>query len=155
MNRTQAYRTPPWKKQTKTILEIITIGIVALIIAMGYLYFSAQLSEIRINIQSLHAKRNSLIRQIAEYQTRTGALTSFSMMRQRAENAGYIDIDFYNHDLYEYVVLDGYNPNNRYNDANNFRPVPPPVSPLRPEYTISLQQVLERELRNRQNRITH
>ena len=77
MNRQQAYRTPPWKKQMQTLIRVGAGLIILFVIALVYLNYSARLSEVRLKIQQAHADRNTLMRQIAEYQTRRGALTSF------------------------------------------------------------------------------
>ena len=146
MIQQQAYRTPPWKKQVQTLIRVSIALICAFVVALIYLTYSAKLSEVRLKIQQAHTQRNDLMRQIAEYQTRTGALTSFETMRRRAEQSGYVDIDFYDDASYVYVALDGYNPYARFSDAGLFRPSTPPVSPLRPEYTISLQYYLQQQL---------
>ncbi len=146
MNRQQAYRTPPWKKQMQTLIRVGTGLIILFVIALVYLNYSARLSEVRLKIQQAHADRNTLMRQIAEYQTRRGALTSFESMRRRAEQSGYADIDFYDDSQFVYLPLDGYDPNAELIRADRFAPSAPPVSLLRPEYTISLQTYLRERL---------
>lgn len=146
MTQQQAYRTPPWKKQIQILIRGSIALICAFVVALIYLTYSAKLSEVRLNIQEAHAKRNDLMRQIAEYQTRTGALTSFDTMRRRAEQSGYVDIDFYDDATYVYIPLNGYDPHARFSGADLFYPSAPPASPLRPEYTISLQYFLRQRL---------
>lgn len=150
MMEQQAYRNPPWKREVKLLGKIGAFLVLAFIVALIYLHYSAQLSEVRLKIQETHAHRNDLMRQIAEYQTRAGALTAYAVMRQRAEQLGYVDIDFYNDAEFVYLTLDGFDPDGALKHMDRFTPMTIPVSPLRPEYTISLQTFLERRMQQGQ-----
>lgn len=146
MMQQQAYRNPPWKREVKFLGKVGAFLVLAFVISLIYLHYSAQLSEVRLKIQETHAHRNELMRQIAEYQTRTGALTAYTAMRQRASQLGYVDIDFYDDSEYVYLRLDGFDPDGALKHMDSFTPMTIPVSPLRPEYTISLQTFLEQRL---------
>ena len=52
MNRQQAYRTPPWKKQMQTLIRVGTGLIILFVIALVYLNYSAQLMRLeKLEIQ--------------------------------------------------------------------------------------------------------
>lgn len=148
----QAYRNPPWKREVKLLGKIGAFLVLAFVISLIYLHYSAQLSEVRLKIQQAHTRRNDLMRQIAEYQTRSGALTAYPTMRQRAAQLGYVDIDFYNDAEFLYLELDGFDPDGALKHMDSFTPMTIPVSPLRPEYTISLQTFLEQRTQRGQQR---
>lgn len=100
----------------------------------------------KLQIQILHDDRNNLTRTIADYLTREGILNSFSEMEKKAVQAGYQPIDLYNEDIYEYVLIPGYTSNHAIGLDRIVQKNPVPVSPLKYEYTESLQQWLVNEL---------
>lgn len=142
-----AYRQAPWRKQVKTILNFLIGLIVAVGFASLYLYYSAQMTDMKLQIQVLHEERNNLTRTIADYVTREGILTSFSYLRQKAQQNGYQPIDYYNEDIYEYQLIDGYYGEKAVAAKRAVEKSPLPVSPLRPEYSLSLQQWLQSKLK--------
>ncbi len=77
-----AYRLAPWRKQIKNMINIL-IGLFSVAcIASIYLYFSAEMTDMKLQIQILHDERNDLTRTIADCLTREGILNSFSEMQK-------------------------------------------------------------------------
>ena len=69
------------------------------------------------------------------------------MMQDRAEKAGFTDIDFYDNSQYEYVVVDGYTGTgiNTVEEPADI-PLTEVVSLIRPEYKESLQEWLYKRI---------
>ena len=141
-----AYRLAPWRKQLKSIINILLVLVLGACIASVYLNYSAQMTDMKLQIQILHDQRNELTRTIADYVTREGILTSYALMEKKATQAGYIKIDFDDEDIYTYLPIPGYIPDIDILSERSVQLPPLPVSPLKPEYTESLQQYIFQKL---------
>ena len=142
-----AYRLAPWRKQMQRIITILIITFVLAAITMVYLSISEQMTDVKLRIQLLHEDRASYSRQIADLTTDEGILTSYKMMQERAEKAGFTEIDFSDEDQYEYVVVDGYtgagiNTVSQPQEINGTEV----ISLVKPEYTESLQDWLYKNI---------
>ena len=141
-----AYRLAPWRKQLQNILNILLVLVFGASIALVYLYYSAQMTDMKLQIQVLHEDRNTLTRNIADYVTRQGVLSSFDAMEKKATQAGFVKIDFDNEDIYSYMLVPGYVPESASGLNREIKRQPLPVTPLKPEYTESLQHYLLKNL---------
>jgi len=138
-----AYRLAPWRKQVQYILNVLIVLVFIASVTMIYLYCSAQMTKMKLEIQELHEERSNLSRMIADYLTREGQITSFFEMEKRAQQAGYIPIDMNDEESYTYLPIAGF----RDEDFSGLDSVPRnfsiPVSIVKPEYTESLQRWLK------------
>ena len=142
-----AYRMAPWRKQMKRILTILMITFMAAAVTMVYLSISEKMTDIKLRIQVLQEDRADYSRQIADLTTDEGILTAYKTMQQRAEQAGFTDIDFYNDDEYAYVIVDGYTGTGINTEADQQdAPQIEVVSLVKPEYTESLQEWLYKRI---------
>ncbi len=136
------YRLAPWRKQVKTIFEVMAILIIGFFIIMAYLKISADLTKVKLETQVLHEQRSLLLRQIANSVTQEGRLTAFTDIEKKAEAAGYKPIDMKDEDQYSYVIIDGYTGENYTELANIAQSSNVLSGVIKPEYTESLQDWL-------------
>ena len=144
----QAYRLAPWKKQARLILRVALALVFVSVIVMIYLSVSAELTRVKMETEVLHEERNTLLQDIANGETQEGKLTAYNVMKERAKEAGYFEVDTLNEDVCEYVVVDGYTGKISLDFKNDNSLKPSITSALiKPEYTISLQQWLLDQLK--------
>ena len=142
-NNQPAYRLAPWRKQMQRIIVILGLTIIIAAVALVYLSISERMTDAKLQIQLLQEERADYSRQIADLTTEEGILTSYQAMQKRAEEMGFTEIDFYDENQYEFVIIDGYT-------GAGINTVPEEmeftgeeiVSLIRPEYTESLQEWL-------------
>lgn len=142
-----AYRLAPWRKQMNRILTILMITFALAAVTLVYLSISERMTDIKLRIQLLHEDRANYSRQIADLTTDEGILTAYKKMQERAEEAGFSEIDFTDDSQYEYVIVDGYT-------GTGINTVSQPVetggteviSLIKPEYTQSLQDWLYKNI---------
>ena len=142
-SKPSAYRLAPWRKQMKRILGILMVTFVAACVTLVYLSISEKMTDAKLRIQLLQEERAAYSREIADLTTEEGIRTAYKMMQDRAEKAGFMDIDFYDNSQYEYVVVDGYTGTgiNTVEETADI-PLTEVVSLIRPEYKESLQEWL-------------
>ena len=142
-SKPSAYRLAPWRKQMKRILGILMVTFVAACVTLVYLSISEKMTDAKLRIQLLQEERATYSREIADLTTEEGIRTAYKMMQDRAEKAGFMDIDFYDNSQYEYVVVDGYTGTgiNTVEETADI-PLTEVVSLIRPEYKESLQEWL-------------
>ena len=138
-----AYRLAPWRKQMNRIIAVLMATFILAAVIMIYLNISEKMTDKKLNIQLLQEERADYSRQIADLTTDEGRLTAFKKMQERAQAAGYMDIDFYDTDQYAFVIVDGYT-GTGINTAEQIPEVSESeiVSLIKPEYTESLQEWL-------------
>ena len=142
-SKPSAYRLAPWRKQMKRILGILMVTFVVACVTLVYLSISEKMTDAKLRIQLLQEERAAYSREIADLTTEEGIRTAYKMMQDRAEKAGFMDIDFYDNSQYEYVVVDGYTGTgiNTVEETADI-PLTEVVSLIRPEYKESLQEWL-------------
>lgn len=145
--KSTAYRLAPWQKQMQRILMILLVTFAVAFVTLIYLSISERMTDVKLRIELLQSERSSFSRSIADLTTDEGMLTSYKTMQDRAENAGFMAIDFTDNSQYEYVIIDGYT-GTGINSVENFTelPVTGTVSLIRPEYTESLQEWLYKRI---------
>ena len=142
-----AYRLAPWRKQMNRIIAVLIVTIIMAAVIMIYLNISEKMTDKKLNIQILQEERADYSRQIADLTTDEGRLTAYKKMQERAQAAGYVDIDFYDPDQYSYVVIDGYtgtgiNTEEKIPEQNETEI----ISLVKPEDTESLQEWLYKRI---------
>lgn len=140
------HRRAPWRKQVGTIIKIVTIVAVGAISMMCYLSVSARMTDKKLRIETLQEERSERSRQVADLTTDEGVLTSYESMMKRAQDAGYVPIDFTNQDEYTYLIIDGYNGTGVKGVPRATENEPVGGSLLKPEYTVSLWQWLQEQI---------
>lgn len=135
-----AYRLAPWRKQVKGILSVLLFLIGIFCVTMIYLSYSAQLTKMKLDIQTLHAERSELSRTIADMIMQEGQLTAFAAMETRARRAGYFDINFRDEETYTYLLVPGFTGEYHTGLDSVIRQENIAISPIKPEYSQSLQQ---------------
>ena len=110
MNRvlkiTQAYSQTPWRRQLQMIGMFLALLVLGALIAVIYLNVTARAATIGREIQDMQAEIQDLEREIADKQSKLAQLTTSEVMKARAEDLGFIDIEF--GETLTYVVVDGY-----------------------------------------------
>ena len=146
-SKPSAYRLAPWRKQMKRILGILMATFAVACITLVYLSISEKMTDAKLRIQLLQEERAAYSREIADLTTEEGIRTAYKMMQDRAEKAGFTDIDFYDNSQYEYVVVDGYTGTgiNTVEEPAEI-PLTEVVSLIRPEYKESLQEWLYKRI---------
>ena len=146
-SKPSAYRLAPWRKQMKRILGILMVTFVLACVTLVYLSISEKMTDAKLRIQLLQEERAEYSRQIADLTTEEGIRTAYKMMEDRAEKAGFMDIDFSDNSQYEFVVVNGYT-GAGINTAEKTPDIPlmEVVSLIRPEYTESLQEWLYKRI---------
>ena len=146
-SKPSAYRLAPWRKQMKRIFMILllTFGVAA--VTLIYLSISERMTDVKMRIEMLQSERSDFSRSIADLTTDEGRLTAYKSMQDRAEKAGFTEIDFTDESQYEFVVIDGYT-GTGINSVEDLIELPPSevVSLIRPEYTESLQEWLSKRI---------
>ncbi|MGE5250113.1 MAG: hypothetical protein ACM3QS_07835 [Bacteroidota bacterium] len=139
-----AYRMAPWRIQRQWIGYFLLFVVASAMVASLYLDVTAQAGIAGREIQDLAVQTTAVQQNSADLQTQLAALTSASVMEQRAQDLGYQEIA---PDQMEYVVVPGY-----------VRPqpeilalVPEPglnAPTIPPEYTQSLLDWLDEKLQD-------
>lgn len=138
------YRMAPWRIQRQWIVSFLLVVILLGMVAALYLDVTAQAAIAGREIQNLTYQMSVIQQANADLETRLAALTSASVMEQRAEALGFRPVFT---DEVEYLVVPGY-----------VAPQPeilsnPPQSGLNaptvpPEYTQSLLDWFDQALQN-------
>ena len=146
-NKQSAYRLAPWRKQMQRIITILMVTFAAAAVTMIYLSISEKMTNANLRIQQLQNERSEYSRTIADLTTDEGVLTAYKNMQDRAEKAGFTDIDFYDEDQFAYVIVDGYT-GTGINTESEPQKIPQSevVSLIKPEYTESLQEWLYKRI---------
>lgn len=101
----QAYQQAPWRTQLQWI-GFFLLGLVIIVTVAGlYLSITAQSTTAGVEIKELELEKETLDRQIADLKTQLAILTSAKVMKDRAEDLGYIPAD---PSQAVYVVVPGY-----------------------------------------------
>lgn len=131
----------------KRILTILLLTFVAAAVTLIYLSISERMTDVNLRIQTLQNERSGFSNTIADLTSEEGALTAYRTMQERAEAAGFHEIDYNDDSQYAYVVIDGYT-GTGVNTESQSREVPGTeyVSLVKPEYTESLQDWLYRRI---------
>jgi hypothetical protein len=102
-----AYKMAPWRVQRQWIGGFLLALVALAMVAALYLDVTARAAIAGREIQDLTAQMNSLQHQSADLQTELGALTSTSVMEQRALDLGFRPMEPAEP---EYLVVPGYAP---------------------------------------------
>ncbi len=138
-----AYRQAPWRIQRQWLGGFL-LGVVAIaMVSSLYLDITAQAAISGREIQGLTSDTIAVQQNTADLQTRLAELTSNTVMERRAKDLGYEPVD---PEKLQYIIVPGY-----------VAPQPdiliaaPPLQPsaptIAPEYTESLIEWLQQELR--------
>jgi len=101
----QAYQQAPWRTQLQWI-GFFLLGLVLIVTVAGlYLSITAQSTTAGVEIKELELEKETLDRQIADLKTQLAIITSAKVMKDRAEDLGYIPAD---PSQAVYVVVPGY-----------------------------------------------
>ena len=139
-----AYRAAPWRVQRQWIGNVLLAVVALAMIAALYLYVTAQAAIAGREIQDLTVALTASQHSIADLQTQLAALTSTSVMRERALSLGYQPIE---PGQVEYIVVAGYVP--PIPDILMTAPQPGLKAPaIPPEYNQSLLDWLDQQIRS-------
>lgn len=138
-----AYRQAPWRIQRQWLggflLGVVAVGMVSSL----YLDITAQAAISGREIQGLASDIISVQQNTADLQTRLAELTSNTVMERRARDLGYEPVD---PAKLQYIIVPGYAP-----PQPDILVAAPPLQPsapsIAPEYTESLIEWLQHELR--------
>lgn len=145
-NSPSAYRLAPWRKQMQKIFTIVLVILVIALVVLFYLNISERMTDAKLRIQVLQEERSDYSRKIADLTTDEGRLTSYKKMQERAEKAGFVEIDFNDDTEYEYVIIDGYTGTGINSNSEKQEEASPVVSLIKPEYTESFQEWLAKQI---------
>lgn len=129
-----AYRIAPWRIQRQWIVYFLLAVVSLAMVASIYLDVTAQAAIAGREIQELTYQMSVTQQTSADLQTQLAALTSASVMEQRATDLGYHPVEA---EQMEYLVVPGYVPTQP--DILASLPQPGLSAPsIPPEYTQSL-----------------
>ena len=129
-----AYRIAPWRIQRQWIVYFLLAVVSLAMVAALYLDVTAQAAIAGREIQDLTYQMSVTQQTSADLQTQLAALTSASVMEQRATDLGYHPVEV---DQVEYLVVPGYTAHKP--DILAAMPQPGLSAPsIPPEYTQSL-----------------
>ncbi len=129
-----AYRIAPWRIQRQWIVYFLLAVVSLAMVAALYLDVTAQAAIAGREIQDLTYQMSVTQQTSADLQTQLAALTSASVMEQRATDLGYHPVEA---DQMEYLVVPGYAAHKP--DILAAMPQPGLSAPsIPPEYTQSL-----------------
>ena len=138
-----AYRQAPWRLQRQWLGGFL-LGVVAIaMVSSLYLDITAQAAIAGREIQNMTVDTAAVQQGSADLQTRLAELTSDAVMEKRAKDLGYEEVD---PTQLQYVVVPGY-----VAPRPDILVVAPPLQPsapsIPPEYTQSLVEWLQQQLR--------
>jgi len=137
-----AYRMAPWRLQRQWIVNFLLSVIGLAMVAALYLDVTAQAAISGRQIQNLALRTSEVQQDSADLQTQLAVLTSASVMRERALDLGYREVET---DEMEYLVVPGYvKP-----QPDILSLIPPPTlsaPTIAPEYNQSLLDWLDEQL---------
>jgi hypothetical protein len=129
-----AYRLAPWRLQRQWIVNFLLAVVTLAMVAALYLDVTAQAAIAGREIQDLAYDMNVIQQTSADLQTQLAALTSASVMEQRALDLGYHPVET---EVVEYLAVPGYVAPQP--DIMTALPQPGLSAPtIPPEYTQSL-----------------
>ena len=129
-----AYKIAPWRVQRQWIGNALLVVVGFAMVAALYLYVTARAAIAGREIQALTASMRASQHASADLQTRLAALTSTSVMEERALALGFEPIK---PGMVEYIVVSGYMPPQPMILSNGLQPgLRAPSIP--PEYNQSL-----------------
>ncbi len=146
MNSQSAYRLAPWRKQMQKIFTIVLVILIIALVVLFYLNISERMTDAKLRIQVLQEERSDYSRKVADLTTDEGRMTSYKTMQERAEKAGFVEIDFNDETEYEYVIIDGYTGTGINSKSEKQAETAPVVSLIKPEYTESFQEWLAKQI---------
>ena len=142
-----ACRLAPWRKQMQRIFTILIIVFALASVMLVYLSISEKMTDANLKIQELQAERSEYSEKIADLTTDEGILTAYKALLSRAQEMGFSEINFYDENQYEYVVVNGYTGTGIHTkETVPERPETEVVSLIKPEYTESLQDWLVKQI---------
>jgi len=139
-----AYRVAPWRVQRQWIGAFLLSVVGLAMVAALYLDVTAQAGIAGREIQRLAADTSAVQQESADLQTQLAALTSASVMEERALDMGYRPVE---PEQVEYIIVPGYS--HPEPDILAKLPQPDLNSPSVPsEYTQSLLDWLDQQLQS-------
>lgn len=136
---TQAFKQAPWRVQFQRIGMFLLALVIVSLVASVYLYFSAQIADVGVDIWRMEATRDAAHYDIESLQTELADKTSVEIMEERAKEMGFYR---YSPEEVEYMVISGYHGRQPavIGDPNPGEVVPDAI--LKPAYTQSLWEWL-------------
>ena len=87
--RKQAYKQAPWRRQLRSVgMSLMPVIALAVVISI-YLIISAEAAAAGLEIMDMHYEEEDILRVIANHRTELAWKTSYTTMKERAEEAGY------------------------------------------------------------------
>jgi hypothetical protein len=103
--RKQAYKQAPWRRQLRSVgMSLMPIIALAVVISI-YLIISAEAAAAGLEIMDMHYEEEEILRVIANHRTKLAWKTSYSEMKERAEEAGYAAAP---EEAIHFMVIPGY-----------------------------------------------
>ena len=136
---TQAFKQAPWRVQFQQIGMFLLALVIISLVASVYLYFSAQIADVGVDIWKMEATRDAAYYDIESLQTELAKKTSVKIMQERAKEMGFVR---YSPEEVEYMVISGYYGRQPaiIGDPNPAEVVPDAI--IKPTYTQSLWEWL-------------
>ena len=101
----QAHQQAPWRIQLQRIGIFLLALVIISLVASVYLYFSAQIADVGVEIWRIEATREAAYYDIESLQTNLAEKNAVSKMQERAEEMGFTR---YSPQEVEYMVITGY-----------------------------------------------
>ncbi|MDX9863561.1 MAG: hypothetical protein RBT34_02025 [Anaerolineaceae bacterium] len=101
----QAHQQAPWRIQLQRIGIFLLAVVVISLVASVYLYFSAQIADVGVEIWRIEETREAAYYDIENLQTELAKETAVSKMQERAKEMGFVR---YSPQEVEYMVIKGY-----------------------------------------------
>ena len=103
--RKQAYKQTPWRRQLRSVgMSLMPIIALAVVVSI-YLIISAEAASAGLEIMDMHYEEEEIVRIIANHRTELAWKTSYSEMKERAEEDGFEPAA---EDAIHFMVIPGY-----------------------------------------------
>ncbi len=87
--RKQAYKQAPWRRQLRSVgMSLLPVIALAVVVSI-YLIISAEAAAAGLEIMEMHYEEEEILRIIANHRTELAWKTSYTTMKEHAEEAGY------------------------------------------------------------------
>ena len=136
---TKAIKQAPWRIQFQRVGMFLLALVIGSLVASVYLYFSAQIADVGVDIWRMEATREAAYYDIESLQTDLAEQTAVNKLNERATEMGFVR---YAPDEVEYMVINGYYGRQPaiLGDTNPAEIVPDAI--IKPAYTQSLWEWL-------------
>jgi len=141
--KSQAHQQAPWRVQLQRIGIFLLALVIVSLVASVYLYFSAQIADVGVEIWRMEATREAAYYDIESLQSKLAEETAVDKLEEQAKEMGFTR---YSPQEVEYMVISGYYGRQPATIGDTTPAETGPDAIIKPAYTQSLWEWLLEKL---------